>query len=473
MQKKQNTFVNMGIGTIIYVLISALITPIITRIFSPEEYGRWSVFVLYGTLATNFMLLGLDQAFIRYYYTENSLAYRSKLLKICVRSPLLISLALFAVAFIIAMLFFDQAVTIILLFGIYLLSLEISRFCSNALRLDYKVKLYSLMQCLDKIFFLILALSLAWTVKFSDIMICSTVVSSLILMAIYLMICRKLWFKNTSAETYNFNIKEIYAYSLPLAISLIITSLFQATDKTLLSFMLGDAEVGIYAGAMSIVNIFAVVQTVFTTLWMPMAIEHYEKGGTPDFYVKANKIISAIMVTFGLTIILLKDVLIYFLGKEYHAAANVIPFLIYLPIMYTISETTVLGIIFKKKTTYQIWIGLVSFVTNVILDIFLIPRFGAFGASIATAISYVMFFVMRTFLSQRLYKIHFEFKSLVASLLCLTLFTVVDVFIGSFIVKLIVYAIIVVFISFCNRKIIIEVLKSLRRKKDENIDTCV
>ena len=469
MQKIKSVFVNMGIGTIIYVLISALVTPIITRIFPPEEYGRWSIFVLYGTLGTNFMLLGLDQAFVRYFYAEDSLGYRSKLLKICIRGPLLITSALIVVAIVIGMLL-GAAIAMIVLFGVYLIALEISRFGSNMLRLDYRVKLYSLMQCLDKIFFLIMAVALAWTCDLSDTMIVSTVLASLILMLMYFLMCRRMWLGKAEKCDYNFNVKDIYKYAFPLAISLIITSLFQATDKTLLKVMLGDAEVGIYAGAMSIVNIFAIIQTVFTTVWMPMAIEHHEKGGTHQFYIKANKLISIVMILFGMTIILFKDILIYFLGKEYQSASSLIPFLIFLPIMYTISETTVLGMVFKKKTAYQIWVGIVALLTNVIIDILLIPRLGAFGAAIATAASYLMFFAMRTFLSQRLYKINFDFISFAFLLACLIFFTVADIFVQHFIFKLILFAVLVLLIALLNRKTIIEFIKSLR-SKNEDINT--
>ena len=73
MRNIKKSFLELGVGTIIYFFISAIVTPIITRIVSPDEYGRWSLFVIYGTLGSNILLFGIDQAFVRYYYVEDDL----------------------------------------------------------------------------------------------------------------------------------------------------------------------------------------------------------------------------------------------------------------------------------------------------------------------------------------------------------------------------------------------------------------
>ena len=48
--------------------------------------------------------------------------------------------------------------------------------------------------------------------------------------------------------------------------------------------------------------------------------------------------------------IMFKDLIILLLGKDYREASMVIPFLVFMPLMYTISETTVGGIDFKKAS---------------------------------------------------------------------------------------------------------------------------
>ena len=89
--------------------------------------------------------------------------------------------------------------------------------------------------------------------------------------------------------------------------------------------------------------------------------------------------------------------------ESYQGALTVFPFLLLYPIMYTISEVTVMGIYFKEKTIYTLLITAVAAGANVALNWVLIPRFGAVGAAAATGLSYVVFFWCRTLVSRRLW----------------------------------------------------------------------
>lgn len=75
-----------------------------------------------------------------------------------------------------------------------------------------------------------------------------------------------------------------------------------------------------------------------------MAVEHYVKDKADvTFYQKGNQIITVIMFCVGFSLILFKDVFAVLLGSKYREAAYILPFLIFNPIMYTVSETTVNG----------------------------------------------------------------------------------------------------------------------------------
>ena len=130
-----------------------------------------------------------------------------------------------------------------------------------------------------------------------------------------------------------------------------ITILFQTADKLALNAYGTYSDVGIYSSTMTLVNVFAIVQTSFNTLWAPMAVEHYSKDpNDKSLYYKGNQIITVIMFFIGLTLILFKDVFALLLGEKYREAAYILPFLIFNPIMYTISETTVNGLVCRRKS---------------------------------------------------------------------------------------------------------------------------
>lgn len=96
MNKRDNflvkSFFVIGGGTVLNMAIALLTTPIITRMVSPESYGQLSVFLVYSNIALNVFCVGLDQAFVRFYYDHNSIDYRRNLLRKCVHLPVSITI---------------------------------------------------------------------------------------------------------------------------------------------------------------------------------------------------------------------------------------------------------------------------------------------------------------------------------------------------------------------------------------------
>ena len=76
--------------------------------------------------------------------------------------------------------------------------------------------------------------------------------------------------------------------------------------------------------------------------------------------------------------------------------------------MYTISETTQCGITYSKKSYHNITVSLIACIVNIIGNIILVPMIGIKGAAISTGFSYIVFFLMRTVISNYYYKVDFQ-----------------------------------------------------------------
>ena len=77
-------FMEYGIGSIITLLLGFISSPIITRLISPEENGKFSMFNTVIDLLLVIIVLGLDQSYVRYYYEEDE-NNRGKLLRQCIK----------------------------------------------------------------------------------------------------------------------------------------------------------------------------------------------------------------------------------------------------------------------------------------------------------------------------------------------------------------------------------------------------
>ena len=142
---------------------------------------------------------------------------------------------------------------------------------------------------------------------------------------------------------------------------------------------------------------------------LSMVVEHYEKEPeNRTFYQKGFRIMSFVMFLIGISLILCKDMFVLLLGEDYRGSAAMIPFLCLSPIMLTISDITVIGITFSKKSYLQIIVVAVACAANIMGNTLLVPIMGGIGAAISTGLSYIVFFAMRTFLSNRYFPMKWD-----------------------------------------------------------------
>ena len=193
-------------------------------------------------------------------------------------------------------------------------------------------------------------------------------------------------------------------------------------DKFFIKAFNGYIELGLYSAAFTIIALLNAVQGTFTTFWVPVANEKYVENPekSKKFFTKVNLIVSFGMLIIAIGIITFKDFLILLLGPKYRQASNIFPFLVFMPIMYTISETTVLGISFKKKNKNHIYIAIISALVNLVGNLILVPSFGAKGAAISTGVSYIVFFSARTLISKNLYHVDYNLKKFYTSTILVT-----------------------------------------------------
>ena len=408
-------FTVIGAGTLINLFIGLLTTPLITRIVNPVEYGRLSIFTMYEGIIVMVLCLGLDQALVRWFYDNDKVEYRRALLFRCITLPVLVCCIFSVIAIVLSatdIISFEFSTKIVVMLCLYSLCGMIYRFSQLLVRLSYQTKLYSMLNIIQKVSYVCIALVLLFATQINDfnILAFATLFSYFICMTISILAQRNMWAvsKNDPSKCHVPQ-KELLKYAYPYIFSMGITTFFQAVDKLSLNYYCTYTEVGIYSSTMTLVHIFAIIQTTFNTLWAPMAVEHYSKDKEDrSFYQKGNKIITVVMFFIGLSLILCKDLFALLLGEKYREAAYILPFLIFNPIMYTISETTVSGLVFKKKSSMQVVVAAVSCAVNLVGNTILVPDLGCQGAAISTGLSYIVFFTMRTFLSNRYFKVDFK-----------------------------------------------------------------
>ena len=85
-------FISIGTGTVLSMLVGFLTTPVLTRLVGTAEYGQYSIFTMYASIALMVLCMGFDQALIRYFYRFDTIDYQRIILRECVTLPLLCTL---------------------------------------------------------------------------------------------------------------------------------------------------------------------------------------------------------------------------------------------------------------------------------------------------------------------------------------------------------------------------------------------
>jgi O-antigen/teichoic acid export membrane protein len=149
----------------------------------------------------------------------------------------------------------------------------------------------------------------------------------------------------------------------------------------------------------------------------------------------------------GIVIVIFKDLIFLLLESSYRSAAGLTSFLLLMPIIDTVSYVTTVGINFKKKTYLYIIRATIAAIINVVGNIFLVPKYGAEGAALSTAISYVVYFFIGTYFSQKLYPVNYHLSKFYISTFVFLLVSCINTFIP--IIYLQVISAVVGFVIIC------------------------
>lgn len=401
---------SFSIGSVAAVIIGVISTPIITRVINPTEYGIATIFMTFGSLISIVSLAGLDQAFVRFFYESN----RISLLKKCLSISIIIAsfLALLLIIF-------DQQFSsnissgssYALLMILYVIATLIFRYSSLLLRMLQFGYRYSLVQVLQKLFDLVFVLSIAFFFMPNRYaLILGSILTLLAISVVTLLFSVSFW-KDKNIIILEKSYKEILVYSMPLLLATFMSILFQTLDKLILSAWVSSEEFGVYSAGFKLIAILNIIQTSFTLFWTPVSLEHYKKYPEDrEFYGQMSKIITVTMVAVSILVVMFKDILVLFLGPEYREASSVIAMLVLMPVMYTMSETTVQGVNFALKSHVHVIISLITLIVNIIFCFVLIPQLGMKGAAISVGLSYVVFYLVRTYYGLKNYYFDNKFK---------------------------------------------------------------
>ncbi|MDA7415490.1 oligosaccharide flippase family protein [Xenophilus arseniciresistens] len=394
------TILGFALGPIVGGLLSLATLPMLSWHFSSSDIGRFNIYQVLVGFSLVAILFGLDQAYIREFHDTPD---QKKLLKSCIEPSLyaLVVLVVLAVFFAssLSIIFYDKERSIYIYLSALSIALTvISRYFSLILRMSERGFAFSISQILAKFLLLaVIAILIFLDIghDFLHLMIASLVSlgASAVMSAWW---SKKQWIGLWNEDISRRDQVKYVQYGMPLVGAGFAYWGLTAINTIALRFTADLNALGVYAMAMNFAGLGTLLQMIFATIWAPVIYRWTAEHRNLQY---VDKLINYVCIAVALAWVgtgLFSWIIELVLPSEYRDVKYLLACCMLPPLFYLLSEATVTGVNVARKTSYALWAVLVALLVNLIFAAWLIPSYGVVGAAISSAVTYFLFFVLRT-----------------------------------------------------------------------------
>lgn len=413
-----------GVGIMLNKFLSFLLIPIYTYYFSPSDLGLYNLIQSLWLFIILIYVYGMETSFIKFFIDAKEVERKTKIYS---TSLLLISFT--SLIFSVILYFLSGSISNLIGFeniekGEYLIKIlsillffdTISRFPLLLLRAELKAKVYfylSVSTLIINLFFNILfIIFFHFNVE--------AILYSYIISVIYTLIAGIFITKKFFSFSFSFKeAKELVIYGNKFIYFGLFLLLIDVSDRFFLKYFYDESIVGIYSANYRLGTVMSLAIAAFRFSWTPYFLNISENP-------ENKKIISEIFTYFifvGLFLFLFfsffTEPLVKYsfdgfslLDSKYNSGLVIVPIILLSYFFSGLFANLNVVPFYSNKTSILLLISLEGFVINIILNIILIPRFQMLGAAYSTLFTYAIMFVHIYYLSQKLYKMKYQWKKI-------------------------------------------------------------
>lgn len=219
--------------------------------------------------------------------------------------------------------------------------------------------------------------------------------------ALFLLLLIRPWRHFALSNTTLKNLRVMLAYALPLIPTAVLWWVTSVSDRYIILHYCGSGATGLYAAAARIPTVLTFAVGVFMEAWQYAAIGA-EDAAREGYFSRVYGMLLGVSACGAAALIALAHPLVLLVcAPEYESAVTLIPTLTLASLFSALSSF--LGSIYavKLRSLSSLLTALFSALVNIFLNFLLIPQMGAFGAALATLISYFVLFLVRLFHTRR------------------------------------------------------------------------
>jgi len=418
-------FITYGAGSVAENALGFILLPLYLRFFAPSEYGVIAMLLIVVSLVTLFANVGVQSALFMLYYEADEIKRKRLVGTTCfwyLLGAVAGGVVLYTQAPWLSQTFFhtaDFAYAFKLVAGYFFFSMLLT-VPFAILRLEKKPRSYVGLS--------IAKVGIDFGLKFYFIAFLARGIggyfeAGIIANAVALFCLLPFTMKYISFSINSSYLKRLLRLGFPFIFSTFAIWALNMSDRFILNYFHGPAEVGIYSLANTLASVFQVLlYAPLGLFWAPFFLSYASERSAEDtkrlfatamkyFFLAASALLLAITLGAG---DMLRIFHVQFGAQEgYLQAAMLVPLLTLGIFLHFMSDNFANPLFIVKRSKFFAIGGGIAAAVNIGLNFLFIPRFGALGAALTTIIAYAVHLALFYRWSMRLYPVDYHLRKLV------------------------------------------------------------
>lgn len=254
------------------------------------------------------------------------------------------------------------------------------------------------------------------------------------------------------------------SYSIMLVPNNISWWVMNASDRLMLTAMVGASATGVFSLAHKFPSIVTILHTLFYQAWQEQAVLEYDSESRDDYYTSVfNHYVRLSCCAVAILIPLSKLVILYCMDKSYMYSFQYVGLLYLASLFSSFSSFYGTGYISAKNTKGAMQTTIIGAVINFVFNFMLIPIMGIWAACFATVISNLIVWVIRIIDTRKYFCINIVWQPFICIMVLNFLFAIAVCF-TNIIATITLTIIACVIAVIMNKNLIISIVNNVRGK---------
>lgn len=427
-----------GGGDFLFRLIAFAVFPVYAHAFSVEDFGIMSLAMVAAGLVGIFANVGLNNAVQRFYWDPATQQSRQPIL-VTTGLTLLVGWSVILILMLLISFYpmrhliynrYGLAWTIVVLAFLAIIPEQILQYALDTIRLHFKPWKFALISFAKNLLGVVIGLILIFGFDMGILGIFwGALAAATIAAPLAIFLIRKDLVLSIDSQVG----RQLFDYGYPFIFTGIGYWIFGSMDRWMLAELSDNTQVGLYSVAFKFATVLLFLNAAFGQAWSPMAIKiRRESENYRDVYsrILTNWFFALVFVGAFLAIFCY-EALYLLTPPSYWGAAPALGILVMGLVLSGTTQITALGISLERKTHFLAIAAWIAALANFLLNLILIPRWGALGAGFATCVSYGVLTGLFFIWSQKLHPIPVEKAKLIYLLFLVVAIGVLSVYFAS------------------------------------------